>query len=134
MTDNPDNTKPIWRYLTSSHGLILLTYAAGFVVLALVTALLVSYISTREAEKVLINEGEGFAQLAAQSAVIPLLTGSMENSADYLNPLISYRNVYHITVYDREYRPFFVSGRKPEWAPTLEQLKSVERTSLIHED
>jgi len=134
MTNDTDNPHRIWRYLTSSHGLILLTYTAGFAVLALVTALLVSYISTREAEKVLVNEGIGFAELAAQSAVIPLLTGSKENSEDYLNPLISYQNVYHLAVYDRGFQEFFNSGENSLWTPTENQLRSANITSLAHED
>jgi len=129
-----NESKILFRYFTSSHGLILLTYTTGFAVLALVTSLLVSYMSTREAEKVFVNEGTGFAELAAQSAVIPLLTGSRENGEDYLNPLIAYQNVYHITVYGRDFRGFFMAGNESSWQPSQEQLMKINHASLIHED
>ena len=129
-----DSHKTLWQYLATSHGLILLTYTSGFAVLALVTALIVSYVGAREAEKVLLDEGRGFVQLAAQSAVVPLLTGSEENSNDFLSPLLAYQNVYHITVYDREFKLFFNTGKEPKWMPTINDLSKISEASLIHED
>ena len=128
------NSGSLWQYLTSSHGVILMTYTAGFAVLALVTALIVSYISTHEAERVLVDEGQGFAQLVAQSAVIPLLTGSEENSNDFLDPLLSYQNIYHITVFDRDIKPFFSAGGVSKWMPEKNDLTSANGAMLIHED
>lgn len=134
MIKTRDIGKSILQYLTSSHVLILATYTMGFVVLTLVTALTVSYISTREAERVFVEEGKGFTQLVAQSSVIPLLTGSEENSSDYLNPLLSYQNVYHITVYDRNSKSFFTAGNSPAWMPTKDNFIDVNDATLIHED
>lgn len=134
MINNQKAAKSIWQYFTSSHGVILLTYTLGFAVLALLTAIIISYISTKEAESVFIDEGRGFVKLAAQSAVVPLLTGSAENSNDFLNPLLSYQNVSHISVYDRENNAFFTGGKIPTWIPERDILKHINHARLIHED
>lgn len=85
-------------------------FSVGIFLLALVTTIVVSNVSTQTMRERIINEGVQIAEALAEQSTLALLYGSEENAAEAAELLSTFEDVVGIVVLHKDMTPLYQKG------------------------
>jgi len=109
-----------------------IVFSVGIFVLALVTTVVVSNVSTQALRERVISEGEQLVEQMAQQSTLALLYESVDNAEEAVNVFIDFKDIVGISIYHRDGTTFYHSGE----AETLfsADREVVVKSLLVSED
>lgn len=85
-------------------------FSAGILLLALVTAIVVSNVSTQTMRERILNEGRQLAEALAEASKLALLYGSEQNAEDAVKMLSAFEDVVGVAVIQRDMSLLYQHG------------------------
>ena len=112
---------------------LLITVVVGVICLALAASLTISWITSRDTRKIMVEQGLQISDSFARQSVLALLFEAGENAEDSATATLEFPNISHVTIYKKNNDVLLNKGGKVDWQPSGNLMFSDNRGSLVNE-
>ena len=112
---------------------LLITVIFGVICLALATSLTISWVTSKDTRKIMVEQGLQITDSFARQSILALLFEAGENAEDSAIATLEFPNISHVTVYKNNNDILLNKGAKVDWQPSGNLTFSDNKGKLVNE-